>query len=132
MFLALIQTRSRVFPCWFRFMRSLSFFQLTERRLLLFGVVKYAFEWFAEYRSDAKSGFQRWRIFSQFDRIHGLARDAEFVGEVGLRPVELGSQIAHGVFHSYLLFALPRPNPQSAISNGATQLTSKRGSPAFC
>jgi hypothetical protein len=53
-----------------------------------------------------------------------LARDAQFAGEVGLGPVELGPQIADAVFHWYLREAMPRPSPQSMISKGVTQMMS--------
>src|ERR1039458_9029652 len=52
----------------------------------------------------------------------------DFVGQID----QLAAQIAHAVFHSYLRLAMARPRLHSMISRGATQLTSKRGSPAFC
>src|SRR5260370_41465608 len=56
--------------------------------------------------------------------IDRLPRYSEFVGEIGLRPVELAPQIAHAVFHWYLRQAMPRPRHQSMISRGVTQVTS--------
>src|SRR6266849_3072884 len=86
----------------------------------------------AEELGDFKGQGEAGVVLFGFDGVDGLAGDAEFLGEVGLGPVEQGAQIAHAVFHSYLHLAMPRPRPHSMISKGATQLTSKRGSPAFC
>lgn len=46
------------------------------------GIMENGFERLAEDGGDAESGFERWRIFSEFDGVHGLASDVDFFGQL--------------------------------------------------
>src|SRR5579862_1364909 len=94
--------------------------------------LEYLLHRLAKYLSDLEGQRQTGIIFLCLDGVDRLTRDAQFFGEVGLGPIELATQIAHAIFHSYLRLAMASPRLQSMISKGATQATSKRGSPAFC
>ena len=50
--------------------------------------MKDAFERFPEHRSNSKGGFERWRIFAQLDRIHGLAGDPDLFRQFLLRGLD--------------------------------------------
>lgn len=58
-------------------------------RLTALGVVEYAFERFAEHGSNAKSRFQRRRIFSQLDRVHRLASEVDLFRQLLLRHLSV-------------------------------------------
>ena len=57
----------------------------TRADLLFLAVVENAFQGLAEHGSDAESGFQRWRILSLFDGVHGLASDVDLLRQLLLR-----------------------------------------------
>jgi hypothetical protein len=59
------------------------------RRSFILGIMEYAFEWLAKHGGDSEGGFQRRRVFSQLDGVHGLARHLYFFSELLLRHLAM-------------------------------------------
>lgn len=72
---------------------------------------------------------QAWVVLARLDRIHGLARDAQPLRELRLRPVQLSAQDPQPILHRYRNVKMAVPTAQKAAINGITKVQSKRGMP---
>lgn len=52
-----------------------------------------------KFEGQRKTGI----VLARLDRVDGLARDAKFLGKIGLRPAALGAKDTETVFHAYSL-----------------------------
>ena len=86
----------------------------------------------AEEAGDPEGQGQAGVVAAGLDRVDGLPRDPQPLGEVALRPAALGPQGLEARLQRYLHHQTIRPRRKSAIMHTPTYIQFTAGSPAHC
>ena len=63
---------------------------------------------------------ETWVVLASLDRVHRLARNAQPLRKVRLRPVQLSAQDSQPILHRYRQLKIAAPTPQSTAISGRT------------